>query len=129
MPNVTIQILPAIAHPATQSGFLIADDVAYTEHVIGGLVFTDAETVTVLDRLFDTLRAECYRAFRECGNHQEGGRGMDWRKSSYSGANGGDCVEVADDARVVLVRDTTDRDGGTLAFTAETWQAFLGTLR
>lgn len=36
---------------------------------------------------------------------------MDWRKSSYSGANGGNCVEVADDARVVLVRDTTDRDG------------------
>ena len=25
------------------------------EHVIGGLVFTDAETVTVLDRLFDTF--------------------------------------------------------------------------
>ena len=62
MPSVTIQILPAVAHPATQSGFLIADDAAYTEHVIGGLVFTDAETVTVLDRLFDTLRAECYRA-------------------------------------------------------------------
>lgn len=54
---------------------------------------------------------------------------MDWRKSSYSGANGGQCVEVADDARAVLVRDTTDRDGGTLAFTAEAWQAFLGTLR
>jgi hypothetical protein len=54
---------------------------------------------------------------------------MDWRKSSYSGANGGQCVEVADDARVVLVRDTTDRDGRTLAFTAEAWQAFLGTLR
>lgn len=37
MPNVTVQVLPAIAHPATQSGFLIADDAAYTEHVIGGL--------------------------------------------------------------------------------------------
>lgn len=54
---------------------------------------------------------------------------MDWRKSSYSGANGGQCVEVADDAHAVLVRDTTDRDGRTLAFTAEAWQAFLGTLR
>jgi len=53
---------------------------------------------------------------------------MDWRKSSYSGANGGNCVEVADDARVVLVRDTTDRDGGTLCFTAEAWQTFLGKL-
>lgn len=54
---------------------------------------------------------------------------MDWRKSSYSGANGGNCVEVTDDARVVLVHDTANRDGGTLAFTAEAWQTFLGTLR
>lgn len=51
-----------LVHRVLVSGFLIADDAAYTEHVIGGLVFTDAETVTVLDRLFDTLRAECYRA-------------------------------------------------------------------
>jgi hypothetical protein len=36
---------------------------------------------------------------------------------------------VADAARVVMVRDTTDRDGGALAFTAGAWQAFLGTLR
>jgi hypothetical protein len=62
MPNVTMQVLPAVAHPATQSGFLIADGAAYTEHVVGGLVFTEPETVTLLERLFDTLRAECYRA-------------------------------------------------------------------
>ena len=62
MPNVTVQVLPAVAHPATQSGFLIADDAAYTEHVLGGLVFTDDQTVTALERLFDMLRAECYRA-------------------------------------------------------------------
>jgi hypothetical protein len=30
---------------------------------------------------------------------------------------------------VILVRDTTSRDGGTLDFTAEAWQTFLGTLR
>ena len=34
----------------------------------------------------------------------------DWRKSSYSGDNGGECVEVAT-AGAVLVRDTTDRSG------------------
>lgn len=44
---------------------------------------------------------------------------MDWRKSSYSGAQGGSCVETASGDGVILVRDTTDRDGGTLAFTAE----------
>jgi uncharacterized protein DUF5753 len=55
MPNVTLQVLPALAHPATQSGFMIADDAAaYAEHVTGGFVYTDAETVTGLRRLFDT---------------------------------------------------------------------------
>jgi hypothetical protein len=29
---------------------------------------------------------------------------------------------------VILVRDTTDRDGGTLAFTAEVWAAFTASL-
>jgi hypothetical protein len=52
---------------------------------------------------------------------------MDWRKSTYSGTNGS-CVEVAT-AEGVAVRDTTDRDGGTLIFTLGAWQAFLGTLR
>jgi hypothetical protein len=51
-----------------------------------------------------------------------------WRKSSYSGSNG-NCVEIGDAARVVLVRDTTDREGGTLAFTADVWARFLTTLR
>ena len=53
---------------------------------------------------------------------------MDWRKSSYSGANGGQCVEVAS-ADVIMVRDTTDRDGSTLAFTADAWQSFISKLR
>ena len=61
LPNVTIQMLPAVAHPATQSGFLIADDTAYAEHVVGGFVYTDADTVSRLAALFDTLRAESYR--------------------------------------------------------------------
>jgi hypothetical protein len=53
---------------------------------------------------------------------------MDWRKSSYSGANGGDCVEVAS-AEIVAVRDTTDREGVTLEFSAEAWQQFTLRLR
>jgi Domain of unknown function (DUF397) len=54
---------------------------------------------------------------------------MDWRKSSYSGANGGSCVEVASSAgEGVLVRDTTNRDGGTLEFSAAGWLAFTASL-
>jgi hypothetical protein len=53
-----------------------------------------------------------------------------WRKSSYSG-NGGsaNCVETANAPGMVLVRDTTNRDGGTLSLTTEAWQAFTATLR
>ena len=46
-----------------------------------------------------------------------------WRKSSYSGDNGGECVEVAS-AEAVLVRDTTDRNGPVLTFTADAWRSF-----
>ena len=51
-----------------------------------------------------------------------------WRKSSYSGSNGGECVEVAT-AGAVLVRDTADRSGPELRFTAEAWRAFTATIR
>jgi hypothetical protein len=52
-----------------------------------------------------------------------------WRKSSFSDANGGSCVETASGNGVVLVRDTTDRDGGTLAFSAEAWHTFAEALK
>lgn len=55
-----------------------------------------------------------------------------WRKASYSGTNGGGCVEagvpdIAD--RVVLVRDTTDRAGAVLGVSAKAWQKFTDTLK
>jgi hypothetical protein len=49
---------------------------------------------------------------------------MDWRKSTYSEGNGGSCIETASGDGVILVRDTTDRDGRTLAFSAKAWQEF-----
>jgi hypothetical protein len=54
---------------------------------------------------------------------------MDWRKSSYSDSNGGSCAETASSENVILVRDTTDRDGGTLSFTAGAWAAFTAGLK
>lgn len=48
-----------------------------------------------------------------------------WRKSSYSGSNGGNCVEVADQGRRVLVRDT--RQAGTgpvLGFSSDACRRF-----
>jgi hypothetical protein len=52
----------------------------------------------------------------------------DWRKSTYSNGTGGACVETASGDGVVMVRDTTDRDGGTLAFSAQAWGAFTASL-
>ncbi|QIZ34128.1 DUF397 domain-containing protein [Saccharopolyspora sp. ASAGF58] len=47
-----------------------------------------------------------------------------WSKSSYS-ATQNECVEVAMVPGVVGVRDTKDRDGGTLVFGNAAWSGFL----
>jgi hypothetical protein len=48
-----------------------------------------------------------------------------WRKSSYSGSNGGACVEVARNLPgAVAVRDSKDPDGPKLAFAPAEWAAF-----
>jgi len=52
-----------------------------------------------------------------------------WRKSSYSGGSGGQCVEVGQSLGV-LVRDTkNDGTGPTLRFSPENWKRLTGTLR
>jgi hypothetical protein len=51
-----------------------------------------------------------------------------WRKSSYSAANGGACIEVAS-GEAILVRDTTNRDGGTLSFPASVWANFTSKVK
>lgn len=51
-----------------------------------------------------------------------------WRKSSRS-ANNSYCVEVALTSQVVGVRDTKDRDGGTLVFDRQQWTSFLAGLK
>lgn len=51
---------------------------------------------------------------------------LSWHKSSHSGDNGGDCVEVAACPGTVHVRDSKDPEGPALSFTAEAWTAFVG---
>jgi len=57
------------------------------------------------------------------------GTPMNWRKSTFSENGGVSCIETASDAGNVLVRDTTNRDGGTLAFGSAAWSAFLGSVK
>jgi hypothetical protein len=50
-----------------------------------------------------------------------------WRKSSHSGGGGSECVEVARLSRDrTLVRDSKNPDGPMLSFTPAEWAAFLG---
>jgi hypothetical protein len=54
-----------------------------------------------------------------------------WRKSSYSGSNGGDCVEAAPGfiTGVVPVRDSKDPSGPALVFPAEAFAAFVDAIK
>jgi transcriptional regulator with XRE-family HTH domain len=61
MPTITIQVLPAVAHPVNASGFLMADDAVWIEHAAGGFVYTEKEVVSGIALRFDSLRGECYR--------------------------------------------------------------------
>ena len=49
-----------------------------------------------------------------------------WRKSSYSGSTGGQCVEVAACADgLVRIRDSKNPGGPVLSCTSADWQLFL----
>ncbi|MCQ4044336.1 DUF397 domain-containing protein [Streptantibioticus rubrisoli] len=50
---------------------------------------------------------------------------LDWRKSSYSGSNAGQCVEVAACPTAIHVRDSKDPEGPALTFAPAEWSAFL----
>ena len=57
------------------------------------------------------------------------GTSANWRKSSYSGPNGGACVEVASTPLGVAVRDTTDRTGPMLRVSPGAWRALAAAVR
>ncbi|MFB7916261.1 DUF397 domain-containing protein [Streptomyces sp. NPDC056061] len=52
--------------------------------------------------------------------------GLNWFKSSHSGSDGGDCVEVATDRHTVHVRDSKNpHDGPVLHIARNPWTAFV----
>ncbi|MGP3979200.1 DUF397 domain-containing protein [Streptomyces sp. 8N114] len=53
---------------------------------------------------------------------------LSWHKSSYSGPEGGDCVEVAHTVGTVHVRDSKDQRGPVLSVPSAQWVAFVGHL-
>jgi transcriptional regulator with XRE-family HTH domain len=70
LPHVTLQLVPPAEHPATASGFVIAGDAAYAEHVSGGYAYV-GQRVAPFVRLVDSLRGECRRVSESIGIIQE----------------------------------------------------------
>lgn len=50
---------------------------------------------------------------------------LKWFKSSYSGTNGGNCVEVATCPHTIHVRDSKDITVPALTLSPAAWSAFL----
>ncbi|WP_326610987.1 DUF397 domain-containing protein [Streptomyces scopuliridis] len=66
--------------------------------------------------------------FKSSYSGDEGGACLevayDWRKSSYSGSEGGACVEVASCPHAVHIRDSKNSTGPTLTLAPTAWAAF-----
>ncbi|MFD7886798.1 DUF397 domain-containing protein [Streptomyces bauhiniae] len=50
--------------------------------------------------------------------------GLNWFKSSYSGGDGDNCIEVAVRSKAVHIRDSKDKRMRPLTVTPEAWTAF-----
>lgn len=62
LPDVTVHVVPGVMHAVTVSELIVTDGAAYCEHIAGGFVYTDAETVTSLGRMITNIQADSYRA-------------------------------------------------------------------
>lgn len=52
-----------------------------------------------------------------------------WRKATYSGGNGGGCVEVGHSSGQIAIRDTKNHGTGpVLTVSGTAWRSFTGTL-
>ncbi|MFJ8979608.1 DUF397 domain-containing protein [Streptomyces sp. NPDC102282] len=66
--------------------------------------------------------------FKSSYSGDEGGQCLevayDWRKSSYSGSDGGNCLEVAAHPSAIHIRDSKNPDGPTFAVAPAAWSSF-----
>ena len=76
------------------------------------------------------MSAEELQWFKSSYSGSEGGECVEvaytWRKSSYSGDEGGECIEIAACPHTVHVRDSKNPDGPTFGVTPKAWAAFTG---
>jgi Domain of unknown function (DUF397) len=55
--------------------------------------------------------------------------GAKWRKSSFSGGGGSNCVEVADARHTIAVRDSKNARGPVLVFGQHAWRQFAAQVK
>ncbi|MFJ5828877.1 DUF397 domain-containing protein [Streptomyces sp. NPDC093089] len=67
--------------------------------------------------------------FKSSYSDAEGGNcievAYDWQKSSYSSAEGGECVEIAAHPTLIHIRDSKNPHGPQLAVSPSSWAAFV----
>jgi hypothetical protein len=84
LPNVTIQVVPAIAHAGMVGGFALTESAAYVETAVAGQVFEDSEIFASLLTRFDTLRNEALRASESMALIER--MGEEWKTSGARAA-------------------------------------------
>jgi hypothetical protein len=139
--NVVVQVVPmaAGAHDGVNGSFVIADfadapGIVYLETALRGMILDRAEQVAAMRVSY---RAPNRGAATSSVNRPDEGSSQDmdltsaeWQKSSYSGNNGGQCVEVARNLPgVVAVRDSKNPAEAALLLTHGQWQSFLNKAR
>ncbi|MFE3113037.1 Scr1 family TA system antitoxin-like transcriptional regulator [Kitasatospora indigofera] len=149
-PNVVIQVAPySLGTRVPFDGFTALAVAAdgrrrvYSESADRGHFIENPQQIQRLQQAYDLLRAEALsaqesavliqsvmRGLRNVATTSTDLSGASWRKASYSGGNGGACVEVADAfPGLVPVRDSKDPDGPALVFRAEAWSSFVDAVK
>jgi hypothetical protein len=71
--------------------------------------------------------------FKSSYSGSEGGECLevayDWRKSTHSGSEGGQCLEVAAHPAAIHVRDSKNPGGPSLTLAPAAWASFVSDLR
>jgi transcriptional regulator with XRE-family HTH domain len=84
LPNVTVQVVPNVAHAEQTGGFAIAEEVkgsaTYIETALAGQVFEDIQVVLELSARFDALRTEALRGSESLRLIEEVAR--EWRQQA-----------------------------------------------
>ncbi|AZM74798.1 DUF397 domain-containing protein [Streptomyces sp. KPB2] len=77
------------------------------------------------------MSSTALRWFKSSYSGSEGGNcievAYEWRKSSYSGDEGGNCIEVAQEPTAIHIRDSKAPQGH-VTVAPDAWAAFLGAL-